>query len=107
MQFMDARKVREIGGFDLTHAPSNYIMTEKDQSAKMKAHNMYTGISLKYWGFMASFGIFGIQGGERAGTFGHYEELAAYGWLGDGKNRREKPHTLQYWQGRKSDNGRP
>lgn len=107
LQVMDARKVRAIGGFCTTHAPNDYIMTEKDQSAKMRDAKMHIGISLKWWGFTACFGIFGVQGGDRSGTLGHCEELAAYGWVGDGSNRREKPHTLQYWQGRRRNNGRP
>lgn len=104
---MDARKVRQIGGFITDHAPDQYIQTEHDQTRKMCTAEMYIGISLKWWGFVGPHGSFGVQGGDRRGPLDMYREMAEYGWLGDGKNRRPKPHDSAYWYTTRRNNGRP
>jgi len=105
-QLMDAQKVRDIGGFILDHAPSNYIQTEHDQSRKMREAQMYTGINLSYYGCLAHIGVHGVQGGDRSHQIDAYAESIAKGWYGDGANKQDKT-SRDYFMGRQKDNGRP
>jgi hypothetical protein len=105
-QLMDAQKVRDIGGFITTHAPSDYIQTEHDQSRKMRTAGMYTGINLKYYGCLAHIGHHGVQGGDRGWTVEQYEEMASKGWLGDGSKKVSKKNR-EYFLSRRKDNGLP
>lgn len=105
-QVMDARKVRAIGGYITTHAPNDYIMTEKDQSAKMRDAKMYTGIGLKYYGFLAHIGHHGVQGGDRTWTVEAYGDAAQSGYFGDGSQKKDKQHNRDYYLGKRIDNGK-
>ena len=105
-QLMDAQKVRDIGGFILDHAPSDYIQTEHDQSRKMRASQMYTGINLSYYGCLAHIGHHGVQGGNREWTVEQYEEMASKGWCGDGRDKVDKK-SRDYFLDRRKDNGKP
>lgn len=105
-QLMDAEKVRNIGGFIVDHAPSDYIQTEHDQSRKMREAQMYTGINLSYYGCLAHIGHHGVQGGDRVWTVEAYEEAAQKGWCGDGSSKVPKK-SRDYFLGRRNDNGKP
>lgn len=106
-QIMDARKTRAIGGYITDHEPNNYIMTEKDQSAKMRTAKMYTGIGLRYYGFLAHIGGHGVQGGDRIWTVEAYQDLAKSGWCGDGTQKKPREHNRDYYINRRRDNGKP
>lgn len=105
-QLMDAQKVRDIGGFITTHAPSDYIQTEHDQSRKMRTAGMYVGINLKYYGCLAHIGYYGVQGGDRGWSVEAYEEAASKGWCGDGSNKTTKK-SRDYFFKKRVDNGKP
>ena len=105
-QLMDARKVRDIGGFITTHAPADYIQTEHDQSRKMREAGMYIGINLGYYGCLAHIGHHGVQGGDRGWTVEQYEEMASKGWSGDGSSKMPKKDR-EYFLSKRKDNGKP
>ena len=105
-QLMDAQKVRDIGGFIIDHAPSDYIQTEHDQSRKMRNAGMYTGINLSYYGCLAHIGYYGVQGGDRSHQIEAYKEAASKGWYGDGSNRTPKK-SRDYFMRKQINNGKP
>ena len=106
-QIMDAKKVRDIGGYKTDHAPDQYIQTEHDQSAKMRTAGMYTAISLKYWGFLKHIGQYGVQGGDRTWTVVGYGDLADSGYCGEGKNKKQRKFSRDDLLRLRRDNGRP
>lgn len=105
-QLMDARKVRDIGGFIIDHQPPDYIQTEHDQSRKMRKAQMYAGINLSYYGCLAHIGCYGVQGGDRGWTVEAYKDATLNGWYGDGSNRTEKK-SKEHWLQKRVDNGKP
>jgi len=86
-QFMDANKVRDIGGYYENHPFDKYGETEIAQTNKMRNAGMYIGISLKYYGFWVHISETSVQGADRKWSCQLYEKLAEKGWCGDGKNR--------------------
>jgi len=88
-QFMDAQKVRDIGGYYENHPSDKYGETEIDQTNKMRSANMYIGVSLKYYGFWVHISETSVQGADRKWSCRLYEKLAKKGWCGDGENRKQ------------------
>ncbi len=87
-QFMDASKVRALGGYLDTHPIDKYGQTEIDQTKKMLDAEMYIGVSLKYYGFWAHMSSKSVQGADRQWSRDLYDKLTEKGWYGDGAARQ-------------------
>ncbi|KKK98327.1 hypothetical protein LCGC14_2643870, partial [marine sediment metagenome] len=86
-QFMDAGKVRRIGGYCADHPADKYGQTEIDQTSKMCSAGMYIGVSLRYYGFWTHISETSVQGADRKWSCDLYAKWAKRGWCGDGENR--------------------
>ena len=87
-QLMDTAKVRALGGYYAEHPIDKYIQTEIHLQQNMRSAEMYTGVSLKYYGWWIHTGPYGIQGDGKNRQHAMYTSLLRKGWFGDGKNRK-------------------